>query len=163
MMSRVFTLIVLVAVNLFIPLIVGGMIFGVVLAIAFMRKDGLDHGMIHAVIGSAFLAIISAVFGFLNFLVPGLIYSLCVSLVSMFRLPGRRFYVVGISLLAGIVVYPLWLKTGKTGFHHSAWLIGLITTPLCVATAVIFDRLEKSLFPTGTYRGVGETPVHPGG
>ena len=118
--------------------------FGVVLACVIMNegrqpiKDPSD-----VVKGIAFMAIMSSIFGFFIFLLPGALYAICVSLVSMSRSPRRRIYTVGVSLLGSLVLYPLWLKVGRTGFQEYAWLVGLISAPICVVTALVFGGYSQ--------------------
>lgn len=142
-------LIILIAGNFFIPILLGGFIFGVVLAFIIMSGGGAKANPSPAEIvqGVAFTAIMSAIFSLLMFFIPGLLYSLAISLLSLRRSPRRRPYIVGFAFVSGLTLFPSQVWFGNSGFDEFAWIVALISGPLFVATALFMVAVSGPGFP----------------
>jgi hypothetical protein len=126
--------------NFLIPTVVGGFIFGMVMAANITLHEKRTGDTLPAM---ALMGLMSAIFAFFIFLFPGLAYSFVIGILSASIIDPltRRRVLILVSLVAGLTLFPLFIWLGGTGFKDAWWIIALISAPLFVLTACVFDKL----------------------
>jgi hypothetical protein len=126
--------------NFFVPTVVGGGIFGMVMAANITLHENRPEDTLPAM---AFMGLMSSIFAFFIFLVPGLAYSFFIGILSVAITDGhvRRWVITVVALVAGFTLFPLFIWLGDTGFKNAWWIIALISGPLFVCTAYLLDRI----------------------
>jgi len=133
--------------NFLIPTVFGGFIFGMVMAANITLYEGRPEDTLPAM---GLMGVMSAIFAFFIFLSPGLAYSVLMGILSASIADRhiRRRVLVGIALLAGFTIFPLFIWLGDTGFKNAWWIIALISGPLFAISAYLMDKLlEESKKP----------------
>jgi hypothetical protein len=121
-------LLVIVIGNFLITTVVGGFIFGVIWATMIILSESKQDVIWGNLLGGmAFMGIMSSVYSSLIFLLPGLAYSVVIGILSGTCIKDaviRRRVLIGVSLVAGLTLFPLWLimsgKGSKEYWKHLA-------------------------------------------
>lgn len=131
-----------IAANFLIPTVLGGFIFGIVMAAGITLQQNKLENMLPAM---ALAGMMSSIFAFFLFMFPGLAYSFLIGILSasISDPRTRKRILIGVALVAGFTLFPSFIWVRDKGFKDAWWIIALISGPLFVLTAYLVDkRLE---------------------